>query len=444
MIIEINTIAELLANFIPQGVSQVEQAIEEEYISHPVTIGTMYEGLTKEVLQRSVFAGLNLKTLTNCHIEGSKKEFDVLLIEGDAKQLPFSDRYVVKPEQVIAVIQVKKNLYSSDLADSYENMKMLIDRYDDKDLEDYMVRLLRDGFRAICHKEILTESQQSLSDAELAIYWSLRADALLPVRVVWGFNGFASEHSFRESFYQYLSGNITKDIENYIGYYGPHNFPSLIICGGYSLFKMNGMPFGYPLFPDGSWPFYASTPESYTKYVLELIWTRLSYKFELPSEIFGDDLEIEQVNSFLDCTYGTLGDKGGWHYHAFQPKKEFFNTPLAVKEWEPVFIDQKQFVIIEELGSKGKINIVEDVDLAVFVTEDEAYASLQEFIDKLIATGLVYLNGQILRLLTDQCQCVFLPDGRVVAGENKSGRLTNWVMKHTTIDRQAENDEGKK
>jgi hypothetical protein len=437
MIVKINTLSELLENFIPPEIKQIEQAIEDENISHPVTIGTMYEGLTKEVLKRSVFEGLNLKILTNCHIEGSKKEFDVLLIEGDAKQLPFADRYVVKPEQVIAVIQVKKNLYSADLADSYENMKMLIERYDGRDLEDFMARLLRDAFRAICRKDTTKESQDSFSDAEWAIYGSLRAEALLPVRIVWGFNGFASEYSFRNSFYQYLNGNVTTDIKKFIPYYGPHNFPNLIICGSYSLIKMNGMPFGYPLFKDGSWPFYASIPKGYTKYILELIWTRLSYKFELPSEIFGEDLELEQANSFLDCTYGMLGDRGGWHYHAFQPKKEFFNSPLPVKDWEPVSINQKQFVIIQILGKEGMIDIVKDANLEAFVTEEDAYGSLQQFIEELVATGLIYLNGSILRLLTDQCECVFMPDGRVVAGENKSGRLTQWAIRHIGTNSRA-------
>lgn len=76
--IEINSISELLETFIPAEVKNIEQTIDEYNISHPVTIGSMYEGLTKEVVNQSIFAGLNLKIITNSHIEGCKNEFDVV------------------------------------------------------------------------------------------------------------------------------------------------------------------------------------------------------------------------------------------------------------------------------------------------------------------------------------------------------------------------------
>lgn len=439
MIVEINTIADLLENFIPKGVTEIEQAIKEEQISHPVTIGTMYEGLTKEALLRSTFAGLNLKIVTNCHIEGSPKEYDVLLIEGSARQLPFTDRFVVNPGQVIAVIQVKKNLYSADLSDSYDNLKMLFDYYDENNLEPFMYRLLRDGFKAICRKDIAQIEAKSLSDSEKAIHQALRADALLPVRIVWGFNGFASEHAFRESFFSYMEKQVTTDIKNYIGYMGPHNFPSLIICGNYTLLKLNGMPFGAPLGEEEIWTVNASSSQSYVKYLLELVWTRLSYRFKLPPDIFGEDLEVEQVTPFLSATYGTLGEKGGWNYRAYQPSKEKFKTPLETQEWQPAILDDEQFAVIQQIIQYGEIETDNDPELEEFVTMSGKYHSLQDFIEQIIATNLVFLDGHKLKLLVDQCDCITLPDGRNVAAENKSGRLSNWVARE--MSRQATSEE---
>jgi hypothetical protein len=48
-------------------------------------------------------------------------------------------------------------------------------------------------------------------------------------------------------------------------------------------------------------------------------------------------------------------------------------------------------------------------------------------IAKLHETQLVAVDGDNLRLTTEQCQCAILADGRYVAAENKSGRLTRWL-----------------
>ncbi|MCR5862563.1 hypothetical protein LRS05_10565 [Flavobacterium sp. J372] len=424
--IQINTLADLLTKFIPQGMNEIEQAIIDENITHPVTIGTMYEGLTQEILNKSIFTSLDLQVVTNSFIEGCPTEFDVMLIEGQASKLPYSDRYVCRPDQVIAIIGVKKNLYSADMKESYGNLKLILDYYENRDLEPYMVRLLRDGFRSICRKDITSYS--TLNDAEKAIYQSLRADALLPARIVWGFNGFASERNFRESLYSHLAENITTDVSNIIGHYGPHNFPNLIICNRFTMHKQNGMPFAAPLFEDGSWPFYTSSSRDAAKFFLEVLWTRLTYRFEsIDPEIFGDDLVVEQVNAFMDATYGELQGHKGWHYHAFSPGEEFFKADLAYSKWLPVEIDEKQHVIIAELCRNGEIDLGSDDNIEEFVMEGN-YDSLDHFITSLKNTGLVFEENQKLKLLIDKCQCVILPNGKIYAAENKSGRLSTWVQ----------------
>lgn len=120
-----------------------------------------------------------------------------------------------------------------------------------------------------------------------------------------------------------IQDNLTTDFDNKIGYFGPHKFPNLIICEGFSIIKANGMPFISPIIKDKYWPF----------------------------------LKIVQI-------------------------------------WE--------------------------------------YKSVKEFLEKLIETGLVTIIDSKLKLLTDECQCIITPDGRLIADENKSGRLTNWISKHYT------------
>lgn len=424
----ISTIAGLINEF----VSAEKEILNQQDIKHPPTIGAMYEGLTADILDKSIFNGLNLKVVKNSFILGCNTEFDVLLVEGDGETIPYTNSYKYKPEQVIAVIQVKKNLYSKDIEDGYDNLKFLIDYFGDKDPEEFVGRLVRDSFRQICRKDITSIQSDNLSENEEFIYQTLAVEAILPVRIIWGYNGFSSEHSFRNSFYNYLSGKKTTDFDNKIIGFGPHNFPNQIICGQYSMFKNNAMPFIAPVQKDNWWSFYASSSYNPAYFFLELIWSRLSYKFEqIPAEIFGEDLSMEPANRFLDCRIQTLNGQKGWEYNSILISDQNLKANSKVLEWQPAEIDQTQFAIINVLGRNGEIDLDSDRDLENFVIEG-GYSSLADFLEKLNETGLVYISNQKLKLLTDQCECVMLPNGKTVAGENKSGRLTNWVMKEST------------
>ena len=67
----INTLAELL-----KELSEKEnQRLKELDITHPPTIGAMYEGLTADIMQKALFAGLNLVVAKSSFIKGSKTGF---------------------------------------------------------------------------------------------------------------------------------------------------------------------------------------------------------------------------------------------------------------------------------------------------------------------------------------------------------------------------------
>ena len=114
----IKTIAELLKEF----VNGEKLALNRYNIKHRPTIGSMYEGLTQELVNRSIFEGLNLNVTTQSFIDGCDTEFDVILSEGEGSPIPYTNSFKFKPSQVIAVIQVKKTLTCQELKNSYENL----------------------------------------------------------------------------------------------------------------------------------------------------------------------------------------------------------------------------------------------------------------------------------------------------------------------------------
>jgi hypothetical protein len=422
----IQTLSELLKEFVTAEVD----ILNKYEMKHPTTIGTMFEGLTEEIFDKAIFKGLNLKIVKNSFIAGCNKEFDIMLVEGDGERIPKTDRYKYEPEKIIAIVQSKKNLYSTDLKDSNENLKFIIDYFQDTEIvEPFVERLFRDSFRSTCKKDLSAKRLGELSIEEENIYHTLRIEALLPVRIVWGYNGFKSEFNLRESFVEYIGENLTTDFDNKIGYFGPHNFPNLIICDKFSIIKANAMPCISPILKDKYWPFLITSSYNPTYYFLELIWTRLSYKFGLTMDIFGEDLTMEPANRFLDCRVKKVGENIGWEFNYFEISNKDLKAHTEIEEWKPKELDEIQFVIINELCKKEFIDLSkEKTDFEKFILTGK-YTSFEEFIEKIIDTGLVTIIDNKLKLLTDECLCIITQDGRFVADENKSGRLTNWINK---------------
>jgi len=187
----IRTVEDLVESLIEAGRS----IIDRSGITHRPTIGDMYEGLTKSVLEKAVFEGLNLNIVTSSFIENSKGEksyeMDVLLIEGEGKKLPFADKYVVLEEHVIAVFQVKKTLNKQLLSDAYFNLKNVYDVCELENENQYSKRLLRDAYVGIFKTGVhrskpLRKFFQSTTQEN--IFNCICAEAYLPLRIVIGYS----------------------------------------------------------------------------------------------------------------------------------------------------------------------------------------------------------------------------------------------------------------
>ena len=98
-----------------------------------------------------------------------------------------------------------------------------------------------------------------------------------------------------------------------------------------------------------------------------------------------------------------------------------------IEEWSPIEIDEAQWVILGELEKNRMVCIKNNKELEHFVIH-EGYSDLDDFIEKLLKTRLVTIDGDNLRLLTNQCDRVCIK-GKWYAAENVTGRLNDWAMK---------------
>ncbi|WP_151736741.1 DUF6602 domain-containing protein [Paenibacillus tengchongensis] len=415
----ITTVADLLNSLMSK---EKELLKKYDIIKHGPTIGDMYEGLTANLLNKALFQGLDIR-IASGKIRNELGEFsseiDCMIVEGEGEAIPYTDKFIYDLSQVIAVIEVKKTLYKEDLIDAYDKMRKIysITEPDNKLLN---MNAFRDAFRHIVQKELPDyEEVRELPLHEQMIYHSLLIEEMMPVRIIFGYYGYSSEFALREAFFKYLEKNLG------IKGFSPTIFPDLIICNNSVMAKLDAMPYISPLDRDGNWNFYGSSTHNPFLILLEFIWTKLCYKYDLSDEIFGEDLDIEGFHPFLLTKAAKKDDKIGWETrYVYIPKEGLDHDPLF-REWEPEELDDVEFFVINWLCMQNELNIEEPGFLEWL---DENETKLEDLIKSLSKKRLSAFEKNTFYLLTDQCGIVTF-DGKWYAAENKSGRLTNWVNK---------------
>ncbi len=420
----IKTVSQLLEKILVAE----NEALQKQNIKHRPTIGDMYEGLTKALLDHAIPSSAQLDVSAGFITDQDgnlSPELDCLLVSGSGEEVPYTDKRKFLIDDVIAVIQVKKNLYAADIEDGYNNLLSIMKFQPTRSVR---AVLLQDAFQSITRRPLPQRTDVEKLPLELQmIYHALVVELAAPVRVILGYNGFKSHSRFRQSFVDYLSAN--SDGQPRRGF-GPTSFPNLIVCGQFSLVKCTGMPFIAPLDEDLFWPFYCSSVENPLELLLQLIWTRLVYQKQLDPSVFDEDVWLSTVKRFLSARLATTKEgQRGWAYLVTSASDEDLQVTSAARLWEPVFLDRTQFVVMNRLCNQGQVDL-SDTTLNSFLEENDW--DIESFVKSLNSAGLAARDEDTLVLLTRGCACVILPDGRFAAGENLAGQLTRWLSIYMT------------
>lgn len=277
----IKNISELL-----QAFKNEEKAKLDAYeLSHGPTIGDMYEGLSKDILSRAIPQQLQLQIVEGFITDGEELlsgQIDSMLVRGEGEKIPYTSSYKWHVKNVLVVFEVKKNLYSKDLINSFYKLKQISDSYFKylfEGTEDKSRKVdLSPSYKTFSQITGITappyHCRETLTPENEMIYTSIFMEQLMPVKIVLGYDGFSSEFSLREGLVNFIS-----EKEQCEGY-GVPSFPQLIICGEYSLVKNNGRPYSSPM-RDGYWDFMTSSKANPVLLMLEFIWTKLSLEFDI-------------------------------------------------------------------------------------------------------------------------------------------------------------------
>lgn len=396
-----------------------EILIEQKGIRHAPTIGAMYEAMTSDLLDCAVPPEADINVLQGFIrlADGSLSgQMDCMVVHGAGERIHEKlDQHIVALADVIAVIEVKKNLYSKDLRDSFEHLRQIssatvfAERYD---------RLCWDAVNSTLGLRVdLMETTGDLSPQQKEVMSHIAKDAFRPARIALGYHGFKSHSGFRSAVSRYLTDNLG------VSGFGPANFPDIMVSGKHCLVKVNGIPYSSRMSED-AWPFLASYSGNPLIPLLEVLWTRLTYAHLVPNEIFGADLYDETLCLLLKARY--VPDCGGWEYQPIALSERALSEAQTVSDYEPAVLTELQFSTISRLCVIETLS-VNDTDFIDYIRRNGVEPGL--FTASLVDTGLVSVTDGRLCLLTRECQCAILPDGRFVAGENVSGRFQRWLIR---------------
>ena len=214
----IKTINQLLIEIRNKGIEEIEPFLN---IGHNPMIGDMYEGLTKKIVEKSLFDNMDLRVVsgkvTNHNGDKLSKQIDCMVVIGEGTKIPFTENYIYDIDKVIMVVEVKKNLYNSELSDGYTNLRSVVSIQETT--RDLKLNPIEDAFRAICKKPLPDlDKITKLDIKEQMLYHSLVVEALLPLRVIFGYSGFKDEKTLRNKFVEYLECSSSKDGGHIRGY----------------------------------------------------------------------------------------------------------------------------------------------------------------------------------------------------------------------------------
>jgi len=267
------------------------------------------------------------------------------------------------------------------------------------------------------------EQVMELPGDQQQVFHLLLTEPISYIRVIFGYDGFKTEKGFRRSLFDQLE----KQIE--VPGFGPGSSPQLMVSGGYTTCKANGQPFSAPLHAR-KWPFLFSAALNPMQLLLECLWTRLAREYQIGG-LWGQDLELENLHAFLLAVAGEMDGRWGWHFEYVTASDAELAKQSDLIEWQPEFLSETQFVVINRLCSGATVRL-DDPDFLGFLSE--AGLQVERFKQQILETRSVGLRGNELRLITSECHCAILPSGEFVAAENNTGRLTRWLRRRLSAE----------
>jgi hypothetical protein len=385
---------------------QKEKELVKKYhiINHPVMIGEMYEGMTKDVLAQIILPNLDLRVVSGKILSSDKvfsKQIDCMLVVGEGNKIPHTNNYIYSIDNVIAVIEVKKNLFSKEIEDAFSNLNSFYRWVQYEKLSETEKTILFNAFSTIFYGIKIHDDIEDQTLTEKMTYYNLIMDAVNPVRCIWAYEGLKTEENLRRSLLNLIDKNVGESG------FQPFNFPDLIICQNSTIVKANGMPYGLPFSLTGIWPFICTSDKNPLYFLISQIWYRLIYRFNLSHKnIFEEFFFSTEFTPFIGALI-SADDKGtpSWFYYNTDEKSDFYrynDVPFSL-------IDKLQLLILIRLFKEPFIDCEKDAELGSLLKANNLIVSA--FVQLMLLTEVVKLDDTKIMLIDKENTGIIHIDG---------------------------------
>lgn len=322
-------------------------------MQHMPTLGSAYEAIAKEGIDQQFVLPpcLDLRVVSG-FIEGCPKQIDGMLVQGEGLQYGLTDQYIYPARRVLCVLEVKKTLDSTELANGVMHLADIL-RHCNADIsarldagEYFDTRFARESYEKLTGRTGPPSAKAALSlpEPDRITFFTLLRQTYAPVAVLLGFDGYTTEHGLRSAILKFIRSNIGGLRKNL-----PEVIPALITSGTFSLVKCTGQPYLCRA-PNGGWVLLASGRDNIARILLEFLWTKISVFSGVPMP-FGTDLDHEYLAELIVVRGESVDGKGTFKLSEHKLSEKDLTRPGAT-DWEPRKLSAAAIDIAKLLASQ--------------------------------------------------------------------------------------------
>jgi hypothetical protein len=410
--------------------------LDEHQIKHAPTIGKMYEGLTRQLLDHSNLDKYGVKIVSGFIQVATEQsgQIDCMVVIGEGNRIPQTDDFVYPIHQVLAVIEVKKNLLAAEMADAYKHLNDTLRlstlyfrrQEEEKTLDFSAARPAAEYMCLFGERAPRYEESHRLPFHNRVVYQTLVRDFLTPVRIAIGYNGYKSEQNLRSSISRLYNKKANKQG------YGVINMPNLMISDGFSIIKTNGLPYEGLWDEQYGWGWLASSSSNPLLLILELLYDRIELALNVTVDR-GVDLKNEVLHPLAFGIPIETEQGMGWSYAIIM--EELRRDEPQNREWAPLEISRSQKDLLVLLGDHGEL----PADAPVLKNFKIRYAleDVYELARPLLEARFL-LNSDGTLSIGHADTAVANVDDKWYCGNDAGGRFTQWIAARSSSQSSTE------
>lgn len=352
-----------LAGIIQDFVKTEQEKYSKLGYTHPPTLGDLYEALTEHIaLKMLPLSSFDLKIVSGFISNDFgflSREIDRMLVVGEGKKIGLTDSYEYHVKDVLVIFEVKKTLNKNDLNDAHELVSEINKAY-----SNYFESFLENGgnidikrpaklYAKVTGKVEPTDYSDihTMTKEDAMIFYTLVRDYFSPIAIIHGYGGYKTEEGLRKAFLDFI---LTK-VDN--GSFGTSRIPNLTSSGNFSIIKTTGMPYVHPKISDDYWPIVTSNRGNVIKLMIEIIWTKISSRFDV-SMPWGHDLDSEIMPILLLGKYKCDDKTGkeGWMYETCELSEKELRKVDREGVWDPAILTKDLYILAQYICIVGGLN----------------------------------------------------------------------------------------